>query len=153
MGVIGSALVPGVLARVSIAIFSSATYNLAALIVPLSIAIISIIVIAVISFLIAKEQIKRIRPDKDDFVMTETPYDKSTVYIVSIVFSLFLYGVSIALYFESWAYYHVVTTNLHAVTVSLLCMYKYVLSRYTRIVLALSILYQLFESIILKMDY
>ena len=124
MGVIGSALVPGVIARVSIAIFGSATYNPVAVIAPLSIAIISIIVIAVISFLIAKEQIKRLRPDEGDYIMTETPYDKSTVYIVSIVFSLFLYGVSIALYFESWAYYHLVTTNLHAITVSLLCMYK-----------------------------
>ena len=124
MGVIGSALVPGVIARVSIAIFGSATYNLVAIIAPLSLAIISIIVIAVISIVIAKEQIKRIRPDEGDYIMTETPYDKSTVYIVSIVFSLFLYGVSIALYFESWAFYHVVTTNLHAVTVSLSCMCK-----------------------------
>ena len=119
MGVIVSALVPGVLARASIAIFGTASNNLVALIVPLSLAIISIIVIAVISIVIAKEQIKRVRPDEGDYIMTETPYDKSAVYIVSIVFSLFLYGVCIALYFENWPFYHIITTNLHAITVSI----------------------------------
>ena len=118
MGVIVSALVPGVLARISVAIFGTASNSFLALIIPLSLAIISIIVIAVISIVIAKEQIKRVRPDDGDYIMTETPYDKSAVYIVSIVFSLFLYGVCIALYFENWPFYHIVTTNLHAVTVS-----------------------------------